>query len=184
MAEMSDQERMPGHSKFVYDKATRKIVAVDPNPTIGDLLHQIDHEEAVGWAILQALHENVPEAERPMSWSDMKGDQEIRIRAAARAAIAAYLQAEPQEGWRAMESEEPPKDGTKIDLLYPYPRGRTIDCYWDASIGGVWASRRPSWRDFVLLPESEWDLSTYPNMEPTHWRPAPVLPAPPTTEER
>lgn len=41
----------------------------------------------VAWAILQALHENVPEAERPMSWSDVNGDQEQRIRAAAVAAI-------------------------------------------------------------------------------------------------
>jgi len=23
-----------------------------------------------------------------------------------------------------------PGDGTKVDLLYPYPRGRTTDCYW------------------------------------------------------
>lgn len=43
--------------------------------------------EVVAWAILRALHVNVPESERPQSWSDMKGDQEARIRAAATAAI-------------------------------------------------------------------------------------------------
>jgi hypothetical protein len=43
--------------------------------------------EEVAWAILQALHENVPEDKRPMSWSDLKGDQDQRIRSAAVAAI-------------------------------------------------------------------------------------------------
>lgn len=48
----------------------------------------IDREVAnVAWAILQSLHENVQETERPMSWSDVNGDQEQRIRAAAVAAI-------------------------------------------------------------------------------------------------
>lgn len=48
----------------------------------------IDPEvEAVGWAIVQALHVRVSEAERPMSWSDVKGDQEQLIRGAAVAAI-------------------------------------------------------------------------------------------------
>jgi hypothetical protein len=43
--------------------------------------------EAVAWAILQALHENVPEESRPKSWSDLKGDQDQRVRSAAVAAI-------------------------------------------------------------------------------------------------
>lgn len=43
--------------------------------------------EAVAWAILQALHENVPEESRPKSWSDLKGDHDQRIRGAAVAAI-------------------------------------------------------------------------------------------------
>lgn len=43
--------------------------------------------DAVAWDILQALHANVPEADRPQSWSDMNQDQEARIRAAAVAAI-------------------------------------------------------------------------------------------------
>lgn len=41
----------------------------------------------VAWEILRALHENVPEDKRPMSWSDVDGDQEQRIRGAAVAAI-------------------------------------------------------------------------------------------------
>lgn len=49
---------------------------------------QLDSQvEAVAWAILQALHEDVPEDKRPMSWSDLKDGQESRIRAAATAAI-------------------------------------------------------------------------------------------------
>jgi hypothetical protein len=43
--------------------------------------------EKVAWAILQALHENVPEENRPISWSDLKGDQDQRVRSAAIAAI-------------------------------------------------------------------------------------------------
>lgn len=41
----------------------------------------------VAWAILAALHQNIPEADRPMSWSDVAGDQEQRIKDAAAAAI-------------------------------------------------------------------------------------------------
>lgn len=80
--------------------------------------------------------------------------------------------------WRTME--DAPKDGTKIDLLYPHPRGRTIDCYWDAGKPwmGAWLRREPTWgEDHKLLPESEWETSHFPNMQPTHWRLAPELPA-------
>lgn len=93
----------------------------------------------------------------------------------------------PQAGWQAIETA--PKDGTKIDLLYPYPRGRTIDCYWDDSrqIGGMWVWRTPAWRTESpggLLPESEWKFHCYPNMKPTHWRPAPPLPPPPQAQQK
>lgn len=72
-----------------------------------------------------------------------------------------------------------PKDGTKIDLLYPYPRGRTINCYWgetDLHCGPLWVKRNPTWGASGLLPEREWSTSCFPNMEPTHWMPAPALP--------
>jgi len=72
-----------------------------------------------------------------------------------------------------------PKDGTKIDLLYPYPRGRTINCYWgetDLHCGPLWVKRNPTWGASGLLPEREWNTSCFPNMEPTHWMPAPALP--------
>lgn len=53
-----------------------------------DIVAGIDPEVTdVARAILQALHQNVPEADRPMSWSDVNGEQEQRIRAAAVAAI-------------------------------------------------------------------------------------------------
>lgn len=51
----------------------------------------------VAWSILQALHENVPEDKRPMSWSDVNGDQEQRIRSAAVAAIE-YIRSHDGEG--------------------------------------------------------------------------------------
>lgn len=87
--------------------------------------------------------------------------------------------------WRTME--DAPKDGTKIDLLFPYPRGRTIDCQWRK--GGVygdggWFWSKPTWGaqpgldiDWHLLPEEKWDIGSYPNEQPTHWRLAPELPA-------
>ena len=59
-----------------------------------------------------------------------------------------------------------PKDGTKIDLLYPHPRGRLVDCCWHLE---CWMGRLPAWRDGKLLPDDEWDFVTHPNMEPTHW---------------
>lgn len=46
-------------------------------------------QDRVAWAILQALHKDVAEDERPQSWSDMNSDQEKRIRVAAYAAMAA-----------------------------------------------------------------------------------------------
>lgn len=52
------------------------------------ITEKMDQEvEAVAWSILMALHENVPEAERPKSWSDLGGDQDQRVRGAAVAAI-------------------------------------------------------------------------------------------------
>lgn len=85
-----------------------------------------------------------------------------------------------------------PKDGSKVDLLYPHPRGRTIDCEWRQ--GGVdgdgrWIWLKPIWGsqpglgiDWHLLPEADWEVCSYPNMEPTHWMPMP-MPAPPKSAE-
>ena len=81
--------------------------------------------------------------------------------------------------WRDIEMEPAPKDGSKIDLLFPYPRGRTIDCMWrDGGVygGGCWIWMTPKWGsqpglgiDWHLLPEEEWEVNYYPNLEPTHW---------------
>jgi hypothetical protein len=82
-------------------------------------------------------------------------------------------------GWLPIATA--PKDGTKIDLLFPYPRGRTIDCYWGASDlygGDTWIWRTPTWGQGELLPEGQWYIHCYPNMEPTHWMLPPDPPEP------
>lgn len=74
---------------------------------------EIDEEvEAVAWAILQALHENVPEDQRPISWSDLKGDQDQRVRSAAVAAIECIRErdARPKPRPTLSELEELLKD--------------------------------------------------------------------------
>jgi hypothetical protein len=100
--------------------------------------------------------------------------------------LTALARLSPAGAWHGMATA--PKDGTKVDLLYPYPRGRQIDCYWDASkpMNGAWVSREPCWGStdsaegcYTLLPEDQWSIQTFPNMEPTHWR----LPPPPPAEE-
>jgi len=82
------------------------------------------------------------------------------------------------EGWQPIETA--PKNGTKIDLLYPYPRGRTINCYWAQNDLAVlkfgWVWRTPTWEDGVLLPEDQWNVNSYGG-EPTHWMPSPALPS-------
>jgi len=91
------------------------------------------------------------------------------------AIIAAYAAALPQ--WRGMESA--PKDGTKVDLLYPFPRGRMIDAYWDAELGGHWVRKEPRWEAGNLLPEKGWYTVAYPNTEPLAWMPLPPPPVSP-----
>ena len=68
--------------------------------------------EAVAWAILQALHENVPEEKRPKGWSDVRGDNEQRIRAAAVSAIECIRErdARPKPKPTLAELEELLKD--------------------------------------------------------------------------
>jgi len=70
-----------------------------------------------------------------------------------------------------------PKDGTKVDLMYPHPRGRTINCSWSKTLGWHW--KEPRWKpeEMILLPEDEWPRHTYPNMEPLAWMECPPHPA-------
>lgn len=87
--------------------------------------------------------------------------------------------------WYRMDdpAHPPPMDGSKVDLLYPHPRGRTINCFWE---GSVWGWREPTWYtagdpEFIdgvtrLKPESEWDFGNYPNLKPSHWIRPPGMP--------
>ena len=75
--------------------------------------------------------------------------------------------------WRPIATA--PRDGTKVDLLYPHPRGRTINCFWHPRTR-TWMWRTPQWEGDTLLPEHQWDLHHAPDAQPTHWRLAPVPP--------
>lgn len=46
-------------------------------------------EDKVAWAILDALHADLPVEDRPHSWSDLNEQHERKIRRAAKAAIVA-----------------------------------------------------------------------------------------------
>lgn len=77
--------------------------------------------------------------------------------------------------WQTMESA--PKDGRKIDLLFPYPRGRQIDCQWSEMLGWHWRERTWGEGDNCgLLPEAQWKVGCYPNLAPTYWMPTPEMP--------
>lgn len=92
---------------------------------------------------------------------------------AMRAALAAYERA----AW-CDDMALAPRDGTKVDLFFPAPRGRQINCFYDTSriFGPGWFWREPTWDRETLLPEDRWRRHCYPNMEPTHWRPLPPAP--------
>ena len=83
--------------------------------------------------------------------------------------------------WQPIETA--PRDGTKVDLWYPYPRCRVINCYFsnDRIWGkdGQWLRREPAWKDNALLPESEWMTACFPNMVPSHWMLSPDPPEAP-----
>jgi hypothetical protein len=87
------------------------------------------------------------------------------------------LIARERNPWRPIS--EAPRDGrTTVDLLYPYPRGRAVNCFWvdDGTFGPGWYWREPAWEGGELLPEDQWSLVCYPNMQPTHWMREPPAP--------
>jgi hypothetical protein len=116
---------------------------------------------------------------------DVLGEYARASAAAIAHRLAAFV-ASPVE-WQDIASA--PKDGSKVDLLFPYPHGRTNGCAWRE--GGVygagnWYWAKPTWQsqpglgiDWHLLPETEWEVCSYPNEQPTHWvRPLPDPVAP------
>jgi hypothetical protein len=65
--------------------------APSPAPRLIEAPKEGSAHDRVAWTILTALHENISEDQRPMSWSDLNQDHEKRIRAAADAAIFTML---------------------------------------------------------------------------------------------
>jgi hypothetical protein len=84
--------------------------------------------DAVAWAILMALHENVPEEKRPISWSDLGGDQDQRIRSAAVAAIECIRErdARPRPRPTIAELEELLKDRSDDIPIHINPDGSIV----------------------------------------------------------
>lgn len=70
-----------------------------------------------------------------------------------------------------------PKDGTIVDLMYPYPRGRKINCKYNKTLGWHWLSETFDPNTLEVLPESEWNINCLPNMEPLAWMPTPPYPS-------
>ena len=80
--------------------------------------------------------------------------------------------------WKSIDTA--PKEGTKIDLLFPYPHGRAINCFWlpnTTASGGMWVWRTPTWEGGAVLPEDHWMLNGYSFIEPSHWMPVPTPPS-------
>lgn len=71
--------------------------------------------------------------------------------------------------WKPMSSA--PKD-RPIDLMFPEPRGRTVNCSWQ--LGG-WGFYTPFWPN-GLDGEMEPMWNTYPNMQPLAWMDCPPRP--------
>lgn len=97
-------------------------------------------------------------------------------------ALAAPPAPAPVASEWCFDMEKAPRGGTKVDLMFPAPRGRQVNCVYEDSAwtgGPIWLWRTPKWKGGELLPESEWDTNCYPNMQPYAWRLA-VEPAPPT----
>ncbi len=129
-------------------------------------------EEEIARVLAYEEWPHAPEHERK-AWTDAHYNRWLRH---ARAILARLTPAPAVEGWKPIETA--PKDGTFVDLLYPYPRGRTINCQWttDFEIGWHWMT--PQWdAGGKLLPESKWFTNTYPGMQPSHWMPIPLPPA-------
>ena len=65
-----------------------------------------------------------------------------------------------------------PKDGTLVDLMFPHPRGRTVNCSWNLGGWGFYTPHWPNGMDGEIEPM--WN--TYPNMRPLAWMTPPPRP--------
>jgi hypothetical protein len=84
--------------KRAGDKARAALTATAP-PTDAD-------EDSLVMLMLNELHSNMPEIDRPMSFSDLSDEQAERARKAVRAVVVAAGMSKPAGRWRSMADLE------------------------------------------------------------------------------
>jgi hypothetical protein len=114
--------------------------------------------------MLNELHANVPEVDRPLSFSDLSDEQAERAGNAVRVVTTAMREEIERKGWQPIETA--PKDGA-VKLGFQDGVQFTF-CWmvkeerWCVRSNGLWARN----------PNGEFSL-----VDPTHWQPLPDLPA-------
>lgn len=98
-----------------------------------------------------------------LAWSAEMGGWDAPVWRRAEALHEALSRAESDE-WRPIASV--PKDGTDVLLFQPHTTGGIWTDYWDEDA--------PGGPDWAICSEAE----------PTHWKPVPPLPVPPSTGEQ
>jgi hypothetical protein len=97
------------------------------------------------WALTSALHSNVPEDQRPMSWSDFSPEQIERLRLAAKAFLGKYILNEPQApSMRAALEPFAKYEMIAVGFNGCFSKEDLKDCTWVAGFKGP----QPEFRHF------------------------------------